>query len=150
MLDAVDDGHLDAAQADPELLVRMAVQRHLRARLELDHVDHRAVAEQRAAADAGRELERLDRVEADELRLRHLLRVDDRHEAALAARPELGLAVPDGEDRVVAADLCAGARAEARPALAHDDLPRLHLLDRKSTRLNSSHQIISYAVFCLK
>src|SRR5438552_14241205 len=28
-------------------------------------------------------------------------------------------------------------------------LPR-RLLDRKSTRLNSSHQIISYAVFCLK
>src|SRR5947208_8200885 len=27
------------------------------------------------------------------------------------------------------------------------DLPRR---DRKSTRLNSSHQIISYAVFCLK
>src|SRR5258708_22774410 len=26
----------------------------------------------------------------------------------------------------------------------------LHSLDRKSTRLNSSHQIISYAVFCLK
>src|SRR5947208_12442275 len=26
----------------------------------------------------------------------------------------------------------------------------LHLGDRKSTRLNSSHQIISYAVFCLK
>src|SRR5438552_9975374 len=26
----------------------------------------------------------------------------------------------------------------------------VHLLDRKSTRLNSSHQIISYAVFCLK
>src|SRR5438552_1707003 len=25
-----------------------------------------------------------------------------------------------------------------------------HRLDRKSTRLNSSHQIISYAVFCLK
>src|SRR5438552_17662455 len=25
-----------------------------------------------------------------------------------------------------------------------------HPLDRKSTRLNSSHQIISYAVFCLK
>src|SRR5438552_9514645 len=27
---------------------------------------------------------------------------------------------------------------------------RLVGLDRKSTRLNSSHQIISYAVFCLK
>src|SRR5258708_10433482 len=26
----------------------------------------------------------------------------------------------------------------------------LGLIDRKSTRLNSSHQIISYAVFCLK
>src|SRR5258708_21620543 len=26
----------------------------------------------------------------------------------------------------------------------------LGFLDRKSTRLNSSHQIISYAVFCLK
>src|SRR5574341_2111420 len=25
-----------------------------------------------------------------------------------------------------------------------------NLLDRKSTRLNSSHQLISYAVFCLK
>src|SRR5207244_13448567 len=25
-----------------------------------------------------------------------------------------------------------------------------HVRDRKSTRLNSSHQIISYAVFCLK
>src|SRR5947208_16007942 len=33
------------------------------------------------------------------------------------------------------------------------DLELRHLLDledRKSTRLNSSHQIISYAVFCLK
>src|SRR5256885_13098793 len=26
----------------------------------------------------------------------------------------------------------------------------LHLIDRKSTRLNSSHLVISYAVFCLK
>src|SRR5947208_5510060 len=32
------------------------------------------------------------------------------------------------------------------------DLPRIShdITDRKSTRLNSSHQIISYAVFCLK
>src|SRR5438034_3748741 len=27
---------------------------------------------------------------------------------------------------------------------------RFHNLDRKSTRLNSSHTVISYAVFCLK
>src|SRR2546426_8369410 len=41
-----------------------------------------------------------------------------------------------------------GAIVEAR-ALAH--APSLALsLDRKSTRLNSSHLVISYAVFCLK
>src|SRR2546430_10049475 len=34
--------------------------------------------------------------------------------------------------------------AHAKPAAA------LHLSDRKSTRLNSSHSQISYAVFCLK
>src|SRR5437879_10229026 len=28
--------------------------------------------------------------------------------------------------------------------------PFVHCLDRKSTRLNSSHRCISYAVFCLK
>src|SRR5258708_27449651 len=31
-----------------------------------------------------------------------------------------------------------------------DLLEQRHAADRKSTRLNSSHQIISYAVFCLK
>src|SRR5256885_12665218 len=31
------------------------------------------------------------------------------------------------------------------PDLAHHEVP-----DRKSTRLNSSHLVISYAVFCLK
>src|SRR2546426_8660226 len=34
---------------------------------------------------------------------------------------------------------------------AHPVEPVLHVsLDRKSTRLNSSHLVISYAVFCLK
>src|SRR6266511_2361600 len=36
-----------------------------------------------------------------------------------------------------------------RPGLEFDRLPRPDL-DRKSTRLNSSHVKISYAVFCLK
>src|SRR5437879_10575901 len=31
-----------------------------------------------------------------------------------------------------------------------DSLPRFRVGDRKSTRLNSSHRCISYAVFCLK
>src|SRR5438552_15052552 len=41
-------------------------------------------------------------------------------------------------ERVFCYRALAFARADANP------------LDRKSTRLNSSHQIISYAVFCLK
>src|SRR2546421_9461494 len=37
------------------------------------------------------------------------------------------------------------------PAVYEKDLsPLVELLDRKSTRLNSSHDQISYAVFCLK
>src|SRR2546430_16019874 len=40
-------------------------------------------------------------------------------------------------------------REPALPPDAHDRPPR-HLGDRKSTRLNSSHSQISYAVFCLK
>src|SRR5256885_11037475 len=44
------------------------------------------------------------------------------------------------------------ARAQVGSAGAGDcHRPRRHpLLDRKSTRLNSSHLVISYAVFCLK
>src|SRR2546426_4422507 len=34
--------------------------------------------------------------------------------------------------------------------VAHDDRVRAAGRDRKSTRLNSSHLVISYAVFCLK
>src|SRR5258708_37421482 len=34
--------------------------------------------------------------------------------------------------------------------LTHCAFPLARDVDRKSTRLNSSHQIISYAVFCLK
>src|SRR5688572_31128047 len=44
------------------------------------------------------------------------------------------------------------ARVEHREGhqLLFSDLVRLQLRDRKSTRLNSSHSQISYAVFCLK
>src|SRR5690348_17969254 len=43
-----------------------------------------------------------------------------------------------------------------QPPAFHERIPRLspvgglHYLDRKSTRLNSSHPSTSYAVFCLK
>src|SRR6185503_20039324 len=53
---------------------------------------------------------------------------DDRDRPALAARAELDLAVLGGEDRVVAPDTRAGARAEAGAALVGDDHPGLDLL----------------------
>src|SRR5258708_29870104 len=51
-----------------------------------------------------------------------------------------------------------GARFGERPSINYGNQTRFGLSsrplsvlkDRKSTRLNSSHQIISYAVFCLK
>src|SRR5437773_9438563 len=44
-----------------------------------------------------------------------------------------------------------GARAGVVPvAVRHDHAEAVDGLDRKSTRLNSSHITISYAVFCLK
>src|SRR5947208_13148352 len=49
------------------------------------------------------------------------------------------------------ADLPHGGRhAVLRDERAHEARRAAHRADRKSTRLNSSHQIISYAVFCLK
>src|SRR5207244_11606874 len=48
--------------------------------------------------------------------------------------------------------LVARQRADRRRQFPqqHQHSGALHHEDRKSTRLNSSHQIISYAVFCLK
>src|SRR5688572_33182077 len=47
--------------------------------------------------------------------------------------------------------LCVGRHADrSRPALGGVGMVRLRAQDRKSTRLNSSHSQISYAVFCLK
>src|SRR5207249_10156824 len=48
-----------------------------------------------------------------------------------------------------------GAAAAARPRRVRPSAPATraasaHSIDRKSTRLNSSHVSISYAVFCLK
>src|SRR6516162_10948694 len=47
----------------------------------------------------------------------------------------------------------AGPRVHRRPARLsgrRTDVAAAHRRDRKSTRLNSSHLVISYAVFCLK
>src|SRR2546429_5486526 len=49
-----------------------------------------------------------------------------------------------------AAELCAHKAAFRAPLLAAVSPAAAATLDRKSTRLNSSHGYISYAVFCLK
>src|SRR3712207_7426835 len=61
-------------------------------------------------------------------------------------RSLVGLGPRVGEERARA-----GARLrERQEALRERDLRRRREEDRKSTRLNSSHANISYAVFCLK
>src|SRR5256885_8017223 len=71
-------------------------------------------------------------------------RGDDRPvvEGAAARLPAPGAVGLLGPDEVAAADLVPVVPAEE--ALAGEPA------DRKSTRLNSSHLVISYAVFCLK
>src|SRR5947209_15484065 len=63
------------------------------------------------------------------------------------ARAPRGARSPGGsqigfEHARIAPDLCERALGEPAPLRHHED--------RKSTRLNSSHANISYAVFCLK
>src|SRR5438552_8956380 len=62
----------------------------------------------------------------------------------------LALEALDGAAERARDRLIAWAVAEpGRIRVLEDPLDGVHV-DRKSTRLNSSHQIISYAVFCLK
>src|SRR5437762_9971069 len=62
------------------------------------------------------------------------------------------IAVLPGRDGKLLIDAgFAGARPKIADALASiSSDPIKHVIDRKSTRLNSSHRCISYAVFCLK
>src|SRR5260221_6353277 len=61
------------------------------------------------------------------------IRVVDRHIGEPGRVDVLGLRLPNHTDQIAA-----GVGGECRDR------------DRKSTRLNSSHTVISYAVFCLK
>src|SRR3712207_8561033 len=56
--------------------------------------------------------------------------------------------LPDG--KVLAVDASGSMVEAARERFAGDSRVRVERQDRKSTRLNSSHANISYAVFCLK
>src|SRR5262249_8445767 len=65
------------------------------------------------------------------------LGLDDAYEAALAARPELDLAVAASEDRVIAPDSRSGAGTEARSALADQNHPGRDLL--AGAKLHAEH-----------
>src|SRR2546427_7846540 len=77
----------------------------------------------------------------DALPIFQRLKRDDR----LASNPKVGLRLAEllraALDRYERARAARSSSARRRPTLG---------LDRKSTRLNSSHSQISYAVFCLK
>src|SRR2546430_9873269 len=70
------------------------------------------------------------------------------HEA-VAAAPNTGVNTLTGEGL---AEVLKGASVvvDVSNSPAWEDAAVLTFLDRKSTRLNSSHSQISYAVFCLK
>src|SRR5256885_12918404 len=55
-----------------------------------------------------------------------------------------------GRARAGAIDGLSGAAQSGRGRRRKRHAPRWTRRDRKSTRLNSSHLVISYAVFCLK
>src|SRR3989454_5857959 len=60
------------------------------------------------------------------------------------------LGVARGRKRADQGDEAGGGAAAARPGAVPGAGGVLAVRDRKSTRLNSSHLVISYAVFCLK
>src|SRR5207244_7019879 len=78
--------------------------------------------------------------------------LDRRHDRIVPRNPIALLTLEDGSKmtcRIIDLSLSGAAiAAENRPPLK--SLVMLGKVDRKSTRLNSSHQIISYAVFCLQ
>jgi 2-iminobutanoate/2-iminopropanoate deaminase len=89
---AVDDERLHPPQDDAELFVLVTMERHGGAGLEVDQVQHRSLAEQRAPAHTRRQLERAHIVEADELRLHRpliiLASVASREEIRVKGQPE--------------------------------------------------------------
>src|SRR5688572_31558592 len=82
----------------------------------------------------------------------HVIGVGRDPERTTAAEAEIRAAAPSAEVDMIRADLAslAGAAQAADEIASKTDRLDALLKDRKSTRLNSSHSQISYAVFCLK
>src|SRR5256886_2756599 len=119
----------------------------------VDHLveaPHRRPVQNRAGLVQGRVVDplRLQRQDVSRIRRHPAISANARHRIPLELRieplviiPGLGVAFPVDQDRVTPAEGLPIA-VNRRGSNGHQD--------RKSTRLNSSHSQISYAVFCLK
>src|SRR5438034_7830834 len=85
----------------------------------------------------------------DAVELRNLLDLAI-HERAVVAPGSVKQLVAFHTNRETLGDVFVVDQAVAKIENARATAARDDLLDRKSTRLNSSHTVISYAVFCLK
>src|SRR5438552_10159292 len=76
----------------------------------------------------------------------------DLHSFPTRRSSDLPIIAPKSTASRIQCRLCAPGSSESFLSELTTGAHSLHWirLDRKSTRLNSSHQIISYAVFCLK
>src|SRR5437763_4116621 len=99
----------------------------------------------------GPDVDRRDRVDRTDREARALER---RRGPARRTFRALRAAVARDDDAVPRAPWCEMVTAahvrEALAAVKDPEIPTCSITDRKSTRLNSSHRCISYAVFCLK
>src|SRR5437764_7199242 len=89
--------------------------------------------------------------------LKRLMRTLDLHTVCESARcPNMGECWEHGAATfMILGDICTRACGfcavpSGKPAGPPDEGEPYRVADRKSTRLNSSHRCISYAVFCLK
>src|SRR3712207_7241764 len=72
------------------------------------------------------------------------------HDGVAASLAGIPGSPASAEDAATATALVLAAETKARVHITHVSTALSAALDRKSTRLNSSHANISYAVFCLK
>src|SRR5256885_11331868 len=81
----------------------------------------------------------------------HAVALDHEVVHRLLEQPQVGLVLQHVADGgLVENAVGLGARGTHGRALGAVEDAELYAADRKSTRLNSSHLVISYAVFCLK
>src|SRR5258708_872791 len=95
--------------------------------------------------------EKAERVKALQADGRRVAFVGDGiNDAPALVQADLGIAMGTGTDIAIEAGNIVLVKGSPLKVIEALKLSRLTFKDRKSTRLNSSHQIISYAVFCLK